>query len=159
MRFRKPHRIPEFDYSSAASYFITFNTINRQKLLSEIHSVDAYVPPVVSLKPYGEITEKYILQMEAFHPEITLDNYVIMPDHVHLLITIKESDEANPGIAVIIQSLKTMITKEIGNKIWQLDFYDTVADTDELFMRCDTYIDNNPAVWLDRAGMEPPAPK
>ncbi len=163
MEFRKPHRIPGFDYSSALSYFITFNTLERKPLLSVVRRDDLYKPPEIRLKPYGRITQKYILQIESHYPNVTLDNYVIMPDHVHLLFTLNAyaASETNDKsfTAQLVQTLKSLITKEIGHKIWQLDFYDTVADTENLFLRCDAYIDNNPAVWLDRAGIEPPAPK
>ncbi len=163
MKFRKPHRLAGFDYSSAASYFLTFNILDRKALLSEIKRESIFEPPVICLKSFGRITEKYILQIENHYSGVTLENYVIMPDHVHLLITVNNSSRPKNGsrslVAGIIQALKSLITKEVGFKIWQLDFYDTVIDTEDLFLKYDAYIDNNPAVWLDRAGIEPPAPK
>ena len=163
IKFRKPHRLRGFDYSAAASYFITFNTSDSKKILSEITRSDMFHPPVVCLKPYGAITEKYILQIEKYNPNVILDNYVIMPDHVHLLIsvigdreTVKSKDST---LARIVRTLKTLVTKELGISIWQLDFYDVIAETEEVFRKCDEYIDNNPSVWLDRAGAEPPPPK
>ncbi len=64
-----------------------------------------------------------------------------------------------PRISVIVGSTKAMITKEIGRQIWQADFYDTIADSEFLFRRCDQYIDDNPAAWLDKNGVEPFDPK
>ena len=163
IEFDKPHRLPGFDYSSVGSYMLTFNTRNREQILSEIIYRGIYQPPCVALKPFGQITEKYIKRIESVYQGVTVDNYVIMPDHVHLLLTIGEyikpvrSDK--PRISVIIGSTKAMITKEIGRQIWQEDFYDTIADSEYLFLRCDKYIDENPASWIERNGMEPFIPK
>ena len=142
---------------------LTFNTFHRQPILSQIVKNSIYEPPVVLLTPLGKITENAILQIEAHYEGVTVDNYVIMPDHVHLLLTIEQYVPAKradkPRVSVIIQQLKSVITKQCGRKIWQPDFYDVVADTEFLFRRCDDYIDNNPAVWLEKNGIEPPAPK
>ena len=163
IHFDKPHRLPGFDYSSVGSYMLTFTTLGRKPVLSEVISQGIYQPPLVILKPYGQITEKYIQRIESVYHGVKVDNYVIMPDHVHLLLTIEEYVQPiradKPRISVIIGSTKAMITKEIGRQIWQEDFYDTIADFDFLFRRCDQYIDDNPAAWLDRNGVEPFVPK
>ena len=162
-KFDKPHRLKGFDYSSVSSYLLTFNTIGRKKILSEIIPGDLLSRPRVVLKPFGEVTEKYILRIETCYPGVKLENYVIMPDHVHLLISVEKyvppSRKDKPRVATIIQTLKTLVTKETGQKIWQLDFHDTIADSEDIFIKCNEYITNNPAVWLERNGIEPAAPK
>ena len=167
-QFDKPHRLATFDYSSVCSYMLTFDLKNKeQHLLSEIVYQGMYQPPLVKLKPYGEITEKYIKRLATVYKGVEVDNYVIMPNHVHLLLSIVERDPAYEQpkgnnlsrIATIMRSTKNMITREIGRSIWQKDFYDTIADTEEIFMRCDKYIDDNPAAWLEKHGMDPEYPK
>lgn len=74
------------------------------------------------------------------------------------LLTIERNAPDNKGTDKIIRATKAMITREIGRSIWQKDFYDVIADTEELFLRCDRYIDENPAAWIERHG-EPTAPK
>ncbi len=142
---------------------LTFNVLQRQRLLSDIVQNSIYEPPEVILKPLGILTEQCIQQIESHYEGVTVDNYVIMPDHVHLLLTINQYIPAEradkPRVSVIIQQLKSVITKQSGRKIWQPDFYDVIADTEFLFQRCDDYIDNNPAVWLEKNGIEPPDPK
>ncbi len=162
-KFDKPHRLKDFDYSSVCSYMLTFNVLHRQHVLSDIIQNSIYEPPRVILKPLGNLTEQCIHQIESHYEGVKVDDYVIMPDHVHILLTIEQYIPAKrkdkPRVSVIIQQLKSAITKQCGRKIWQEDFYDVIADTEYLFRRCEEYIDNNPAVWLERNGIEPPAPK
>ena len=73
---RKPNRLTEYDYSQNGAYFITICTQGRQKILSSIVGDDAHIVP----KPCGMVVEKYIHNV----PEI--EKYVIMPDHIHMII-------------------------------------------------------------------------
>ena len=159
IKFHKPHRLKGYDYSSVASYLLTFNTKDRKRILSKIHSNGIFSPPVVQLLPYGNITEKYILQIEKHYHGVVLENYVIMPDHVHLLISIERQVAPKTGghstVSKIVQSLKSLTSKEIGHKIWQLDYYDVIAETEAVFLKLDEYIDNNPSVWIDKSEAEP----
>ena len=89
---RKANRIEGYDYSQNGAYFVTVCTRDRMKILSRI-SVGTPVPgcpqmPHVELLRHGEIAEKYIRQMNEFYRDLSVDKYVIMPDHVHSLITI-----------------------------------------------------------------------
>ena len=91
---RKSIRIEGFDYSQAGSYFITLCTLDRKKLLSKI-TVGTPLPgcppemgcnnrsPKLQLLWHGEIADKYIRQLNAFYSHLSVDKYVIMPDHVH----------------------------------------------------------------------------
>ncbi len=156
-QFRKPHRLKGFDYSSACSYMITFVTAQRKKILSLIQQNNIYEPPSVLLTEYGKICEKHILRIPHVYPGVFIDNYVIMPDHIHLLITISRSggdDKKTVPVSTIIHATKRMITREIGKSIWQLDFHDVIADNEKRYDICDRYIDDNPASWL--MDKEPP---
>ena len=141
---------------------LTFNTKEGRNILSEVVRPSRYEPATVRLTPYGRITEKHILHIPEAYSNVTLDNYVIMPNHVHLLLTVhfyvpaKRKDK--PLISGIIRATKAMISREIGESIWQLDFYDVIADTEKRFLICDQYIDDNPAVWLEKRGIEPEIP-
>ena len=157
-QYRKPHRLKAYDYASANSYLITFNVLGRKQLLSEIKQEAEYTKPVVSLTAYGRTTEKYILNIPKVYEGVELDNVVIMPDHVHILLTLGWNTEHRYDIATIIRATKRMITNEIGESIWQLDYYDVIADTPLLFERCDKYIDDNPAAWINKHA-EPLTPK
>ena len=160
-KFDKPHRLKNFSYSSRVSYLITFNTVKGEACLSEIIDRGLFSVPEVRLKPWGCVTEKYILNISKVYPDVFFENYVIMPTHVHILLTLKQvaAGQRPSDISKVIRATKAMITREIGQQIWQLDFYDVVADTEAIFQRCNEYIDNNPAEWLINHGKEPQSPK
>ena len=119
--------------------------------------------PYIELLPHGMVAEKYIQQMNAFYKNISVDKYVIMPDHIHLLLTICETD-VPPGIGVptrtsviarFVGTLKRFCNKEYGENVWQSRYYDHVIrnqkDYDEIWQ----YIENNPHKWvLQKYGLE-----
>ena len=153
-KYHKPHRLKTYDYSSPGSYLLTFNTDGRKRILSSVVYRGMYEPATVELTDTGKITEKYLLRIPVVYPHVILENYVIMPDHVHVLLTIVPENNGEPikrpGVDTMIRSTKTLITKELGFSIWQVDYYDVIADTEELFLLCDKYIDENPAAWLEK---------
>ena len=91
---RKPNRLIEYDYRTNGAYFVTICTQDRKKILSSIVGDGFPVP-----KPYGMMAEEFIRQIPLKYPSVTVDNYVIMPDHIHLLLrfdrTFGTSDRAS----------------------------------------------------------------
>ena len=86
---RKRLRLQGYDYSSEGCYFLTICTEHRRNLLSTVVGGDDLgAPKEIKLKPYGKIVEKYILSMEKAYDTIKIENYIIMPNHIHLLILI-----------------------------------------------------------------------
>ena len=85
---RKPTRLKDYDYSSEGAYFITICTKNKQKILCDIVGDGAHDVPKINLSPMGEIVEKYILSTNKI-PELTVDKYVIMPNHIHLILLLQ----------------------------------------------------------------------
>ena len=169
MRERKPNRIAGYDYSQSGAYFITICTQDRKKILSRI-SVGTPLPgcpeiphdknghpgtgvPTVDLLWHGEIADKYIRQMDAFYRHLSVDQYIIMPDHIHLLITIHDG---HPGrgvptrtsvIARFVGTFKRYCNKEYGGNIWQSRYYDHVIRNQQDYNEVWEYIENNPTKW------------
>ena len=99
---RKPTRLKNFDYSSKGAYFVTICVRDRMKILSEIVRTDLTVtdktisisvgeglaPPefTVRLKPCGEIVKEQLHLLETRFSSVTIEDYVIMPDHIHAII-------------------------------------------------------------------------
>ena len=150
---RKQIRMPEFDYNSNGAYFLTFCTKDRKPLLSSV-SVGTTIgrPPDIILTKYGHITEEAIKNIENVYPSVHVDNFVIMPNHVHLVLFLYCDDGRAmlvPTVAHVVQQLKGVITKHIGYSIWQTRFYDHVIRTERDYRDIYTYIDNNPAHWAE----------
>ena len=150
---RKQIRMPEYDYDSNGAYFITVCTRDRKSILSKI-SVGTTIgrPPDVILTKYGRTVEEAIQQIHVIYPSVHVDNYVIMPNHIHLLLFLYCDDGRAmlaPTVSRVIQQLKGAVTKRIGHPIWQSRFYDHVIRTERDYRDIYTYIDNNPARWSE----------
>lgn len=128
---------------------------NRECILSKIvnpTTVGNAVPgiPVVEFLECGEITEKIILQMCNYYDYMRIDKYVIMPNHIHLIIQIGVDGvprTAHPTVSRFIGLMKRYINKEIENNIWQKSFYDHIIRNEEDYQRICQYIDENPIKW------------
>ncbi len=138
---RKRLRLKDYDYSSNGAYFITICTKNRECILSKISvGTDAHIGPVNELSDCGIASEEYIKTIPG------IDSYVIMPNHIHLIIILNNGTD-NISISSIIRSFKTLVTKRIGKSIWQSKFYDhIIRDYDDYLIRLN-YIYENPVKW------------
>ena len=86
---RKPIRLPDYDYSSPGTYFVTICTQDRRCILSRITvGADALGGPQLQLTDAGKIVEQYILSSDRI-PGFRVDKYVVMPNHIHLIMRIE----------------------------------------------------------------------
>lgn len=154
---RKQNRLPEFDYSQNGAYFITICTRGKQKIFwiddKSQNSVGAdIIRPHDKLNDLGLIVECAIEQITEYYPNTMIDKYVIMPNHVHILMRI-ENDEFNgriisaPTISIIIGQMKRWVSKQIAYPIWQKSFHDHVIRNEADYRRIWQYIDTNPVKW------------
>ena len=141
---RKNNRLENYDYGQTGAYFVTICVKDRKQILCDIVGDDAHIVP----KKYGTIVEKYIRNV----PEIK--KYVIMPDHIHMLIGINntERDDANivpykNKISNIVRSIKILTTKEIGKPIFQRSYCDHIIRNQQDYNEIWEYIENNPLKW------------
>ena len=145
---RKPTRLKDFDYSKNGYYFITICTKDRKKILSDIVGDDAHIVP----KEYGQIVDKYIRNV------FEIKKYVIMPNHIHLIIQIDNgtmwasSPTGHPHsnkVSSVVRSIKTLTTKEIGKPIFQRSFHDHIIRDQNDYLKIWEYIENNPQKWKE----------
>lgn len=93
--YRQHPRLKNHDYTTPGSYFITVCTKNKQQLLWEplfVGRDDLGTPSPgieIHLSEYGKTINKYINSISDNYNDVSVDKYVIMPDHIHLLITLK----------------------------------------------------------------------
>lgn len=150
---RKHPRLKEYDYSSNGAYFVTVCVKFRRNILGRIVGRDALIPPLVELTNLGEITKKYIENINSKYLGVCLPKYVIMPNHIHLIVHIHNDTEdggmraSRPTLNTVIRSLKTLISREIGFGIWQDSFYDHIIRNENAYLQIWQYIDENPYKW------------
>ena len=94
---RKPTRLKNFDYSTPGAYFITVCTQHKKCILSripvgdDVHDVPYNVQNNVHLLHYGKIADEYIQRLNGFYGNINVDSYVIMPNHIHMILRVFDS--------------------------------------------------------------------
>jgi REP element-mobilizing transposase RayT len=84
---RRSVRLRGYDYAHPGAYFITICTHHREPILGRI------LDQVVHLTPMGEIACSEWMRTQAIRPRITVDAFVIMPDHLHGILVITDADD------------------------------------------------------------------
>ncbi len=142
---RKQNRLNNYDYSQNGAYFITICTKNKECIFGSIVGCDAHIAPKIILTEYGKIAKKHIELIPG------IDKYVIMPNHIHLIILKGGAMWASHPTSVSqdIRSLKILVSKQISKSIWQTSFYDHIIRDEEDYLTKCQYIENNPAKWLE----------
>ena len=144
---RKPTRLQYYDYSQNGCYFVTVCVQDRKPILSRIVGGDDLgAPKEIRLKPYGKIAEKYIRSIETAYGCVMVENYIIMPNHIHLLILIDTYGaprSSPPTLSAVIGAWKRLVNKEIGQNIWQRSFYDEIIKSETQYFRAWEYIEFN----------------
>ena len=145
---RKKNRLAGFDYSIPQAYFITICTENRRQLFWKDVGAVIDRPEQIPLSNLGIIVRQCIEAIPEHYPAITVENSVIMPDHVHLLLQINTDREGRsmtaPTISTVVRMLKGAVTKKAGFSVWQKGFYDHVVRGDKDYQEIWNYIEGNP---------------
>jgi putative transposase len=88
-RHRKPTRLPGFETTLAGAYFITLCSYHRRYLFGSV-SDEVFVPTEVGL-----LIQREWQRSESIRPEIQLDAWVLMPNHLQGVVWIQsEQDDA-----------------------------------------------------------------
>ena len=152
---RKNNRLAGYDYNTAGAYFLTLCTAERRCLLSRIVGTGVLDGPKIELLPCGKVAEKYILQINDFYENLSVDSYVIMPNHIHILLNVNENGPSgtpvptpqNSVVSRFVSTFKRFCNKEYGNNIWQARFYDHIIRDQADYDAHLRYIAENPFGW------------
>jgi REP element-mobilizing transposase RayT len=97
-RFKQKYRIPSarlqgYDYGQNGAYFITICTKNRFHFFGEIIVSDqeTHTNAYLQATPIGEIANEYWKKIPAHFSFVILDEFQIMPNHVHGIIIIDKN--------------------------------------------------------------------
>lgn len=148
---RKPNRLKGYHYDQPNAYFITICTDQRKNLFWSNAGARIASPQNVVLSAYGKTVDSAIENIAKHYPAITVDNYVVMPNHIHLLLQIHSGDNGRampaPTISTVIQQMKGYVTKQTGIPIWQKLFHDHIIRNEKEYREIWEYIENNPVKW------------
>ncbi len=161
METRKNIRLKEYDYSQNGVYFITICTKDKKMLFwnnnLNVGASIARPSDNYELSKIGIVAEDGIKNISEHYP-VNVDSYVVMPNHIHLLLSITNSGGRAmlaPTISHIIQQYKGYVTKNIGFSPWQKLFYDHIVRDEQEYLNILNYIQTNPLKWhLDKYYIE-----
>ena len=160
---RKSIRLKEYDYSQEGCYFITICVKNGHEMLGEI------VNHQLILSEHGSIVKREIDSIYEIRKECAVKKFVIMPNHIHLIVQIVGDDGNRPvsphtdgvnhradchpplrkSVPNMVQGLKGAVTRQIGFSLWQRSYHDHIIRNREDYQRIWQYIDENPIKWVE----------
>jgi len=121
-KFKNKYRIPSvrlqnWDYGWDGYYYVTICTSNRECFFGEI------VKGEMELSGIGELTTSMLLEIPKRYEYANLDEFIVMPNHIHAII-------------------------KINNRFtWQSRFHDRIIRNDQQYQQIKNYIINNPENW------------
>ena len=152
---RKQNRLTEYDYSTPHAYFITICTNNRRNLFWMNTGAIIHDPKEVKLSKYGMIVDASIKEISKHYPAVSVDNYAIMPNHVHLLLQIHTDCGGRsmiaPTISTVVRLMKGSVSKQVGFSVWQKGFHDHVVRNETDYQEIWKYIAGNPIKWVEHS--------
>ena len=163
---RKELRLKHYNYSSAGAYFVTRCTKDRKRILSDIikpsvgvGALDDPLTPQIQLTEIGKIIEKHLLSSENISG-VKIDRYVVMPDHIHVIIFLNPNEHAtrkdgssraptptNEMLPHIVATFKRFCNKEIGDNVFQRGYIEHIIRDREDYETRRKYIHENPMRW------------
>jgi REP element-mobilizing transposase RayT len=143
---------------------VTVCTVNRQCCFGDIVDGQIYLTDV------GQIVERTLLELPSTFPHVELDCWVIMPNHVHIIVILTDAPEGGSQrkggsrtaptrrkpLGRVIGAFKTMSSKQInriqdtgGERVWQRNYYEHIIRDEKSLEKIREYIVNNPARWSE----------
>ncbi len=160
---RKSPRKEGYDYTSEGGYFVTICAFQRKELFGDINHDEMF------LNTLGLLAEKYWRSIPEHFPQVTVDTFIIMPNHVHGILFFDEPTQSlNVGtthvsstigakagsLGRVIGAYKAIVSKaarEIINnpmmQIWQERYHDRIIRNQRECDAIRTYIGQNPINW------------
>jgi len=166
---RKHIRLINFDYTLPGDYFVTVCAYQKRHIFGQVVNAE------MVFSDLGAIVNKTWQEIPNHFPNILLGAFVVMPNHIHVIIHIHEAtgrgtiyraptDDKIPNfeefqkpvkgsVSTIIRTFKAAVTRaagrqHIGLPIWQRNYYEHIIRTDKEFIEIESYILNNPLNWF-----------
>lgn len=161
---RRSIRLQGYDYTEVGMYFVTICIWERECLLGNVvgagspissnnnDDINQPAPKYIELSRYGEVIQYNWNILANKFSNVQLDEFVIMPNHVHGIIQLKTS--GGEALSEIIRSFKTSSARRInqlrnlkGIPVWQRNYYEHIIRNEEVLQKIREYIFNNPLFW------------
>ena len=162
---RKSIRLRNYNYSGNGCYFITICTKDKNHLFGSYNVGALHEAPAkhaenrcINLNQYGKLVERAIQGLHIRFDEITIDNYIVMPNHIHMLVSInndidseraiRESPLQRSLLSKAVGYIKMNVSKEIHKTnpritVWQRGYVDHIIRNQQDFEYHWNYIEYN----------------
>jgi putative transposase len=155
---RRSTRLEGYDYSGSGVYFITICTYQRQHLFGQVRKA------VMELSPIGQIADEEWQRSAQIRQEVTLGNWVVMPNHFHGIVILDRTHTSEPleefnhagqprmrprSLSSLVAGFKSAVTRRTGKqqRIWHRNYHDYVVRDNRAWDAINSYIIRNPIVW------------
>lgn len=148
------YRLRDFDYSTAGYYFLTLPIHGRYELLGEVVDCE------MKLSEFGSMVNVMVADTDRRFPSLSVVQFEIMPNHVHLLLYISIENEITTP-SDFVKQLKGISTaayrngvregrfRDVGPKVWQVGFNDEIIRNDIHLENVRRYLSNNVIQWTE----------
>ena len=151
-RGRPSLRLPDYDYAQPGAYFVTICALDRVCLFGEVRE------GAIHLNDAGRMVREVWEELPARFPHIGLDAFIVMPNHLHGIVVIRERREGQ-GLGQIIGAFKSLTTRRyivgvrqagwrpFAGRLWQDNYFEHVIRDETSFNRIREYIACNAVHW------------
>ena len=161
---RRSIRLRGYDYSSPGAYFITICAHGHESLFGTV------TDGRLILNGYGKIVRECWYDLPRHYPHVTIDAFVVMPNHVHGVIVLlaeaigavgaglkpapTTTERRRQALPEVVRGFKTFSARRIntlrdaaGTSVWQRNYYEHIVRDDKDLERIRIYIADNPRHW------------
>ena len=164
-RHRRSIRLPGYDYRQAGAYFVTICAQGRALLFGEIRGDE------MELNDAGQMLVSQWQALPQRFPNVRLDAFVVMPNHVHGIIVLVDANTSHddvgatlvvaPSLGDVVGAYKSLTTVEytrgvnasgwtpFNGRLWQRNYYEHVVRNEAALDDIRQYIIHNPAKWAE----------
>ena len=136
---RKSPRLPNFNYTSTNYYFITICAYQKQCIFGNLNQLNSL----------GRLAQKDIIDLPQHYTGVSIDCYVVMPNHIHAIIAL---DRSKISLDKIIGQYKSGVSRKAKNitptqPLWQRSFHDHVIRNQVSYEKIWNYVTHNAQKW------------
>ena len=149
---RKLNRLHNHDYSKSGAYFVTICTKEMKHYFGEVDNGQ------MLLNKCGEVALDELLSTSKHYDRLGIDEFIIMPNHVHIIFSIVGAPlgapeenagraSASPTIGTVVRQYKSAVSRKLSFSPWQRSYHDHIIRNKIAYQKIANYIRTNPQTW------------